>query len=134
MTIGGAVLGGFISIVVLLGIIGCIVYARDTDSIAVGIMGAVIGFILIAGTWLGLVWYFNNTAEGFRKLKTQKSNLTGGITREITVYSMDGKVLEQFRGKFDIEYADERILFDDENGDRHIIYFKSGTVIVNEVS
>ena len=134
MTIGGAVLGGLISIVLLIILVACIIYAKDNQSISVGLVGSVICLLLIGVTWFSLIWYFNNTAEGFRRLKTQKSNLTGGITREITVYSMDGKVLEQFTGKFDIEYADERILFDDEKGNRHIIYFKSGTVIVNEIS
>ena len=47
---------------------------------------------------------------------------------------MDGDVLAHYKGKFDVEYSDERILFDDENGQRHIIYFKSGTVVVDEVS
>lgn len=48
-------------------------------------------------------------------------------------YDMDGDELEYFRGRFDVDYEDERIMFDDENGNRHVIYFKSGTVIINEI-
>ena len=33
-----------------------------------------------------------------------------------------------------MEYDDDRILFDDENGLRHIIYYPTGTVIIDEVS
>ena len=49
------------------------------------------------------------------------------------MYDMDGDELEYFRGRFDVDYEDERIMFDDENGNRHVIYFKSGTVIINEI-
>ena len=46
---------------------------------------------------------------------------------------MDGDELERYRGRFDVDYSDGRVLFDDEEGNRHIIYFKSGTVIINEL-
>ena len=46
----------------------------------------------------------------------------------------EGDLIHEYTGKFDIEFNDnERILFDDENGNRHVIYFKTGTVIVDEV-
>lgn len=51
----------------------------------------------------------------------------------LLVYDMDDDVIEEFQGKFDVEYMDERIPFDDENGCRHIIYFNSGTVVINEI-
>ena len=94
----------------------------------------VVGLLMIAVVWG--VGYFNcnYTAAGQRALKTQKSELGNGINREVIVYDMEGDVLERFSGKFDIEYEDERILFDDENGNRHVIYFKTGTVIVNEIN
>ena len=66
-------------------------------------------------------------------MKTQDSNFNNGIEREVIVYDMDGDIIQTYTGKFDIEYEDERILFDDENGLRHVIYFKTGTVIVNEI-
>ena len=50
------------------------------------------------------------------------------------VYDMDGDIIKEYEGKFDIEYDDDRILFDDENNLRHIIYYPTGTVIIDEVS
>ena len=79
-------------------------------------------------------WYYQNTASGQRALKTQKSELNNGIERIIVVYDMNGQIIEKYEGKFDIEYKDERIMFDDTDGNRHIIYFKTGTVIVHEVN
>ena len=81
----------------------------------------------------GMVWYFSVTAAGRRAWKTQESNFTGGINREVKVYSADGKLIQEYKGKIDIEYDDDRILFDDEKGLRHIIYYPTGTVTVDEV-
>ena len=41
--------------------------------------------------------------------------------------------LEEYKGKFDVDYSSERIMFDDDNSKRHVIYFKSGTIIVDEI-
>lgn len=81
----------------------------------------------------GVVWYYTGTAVGRRAWKSQQSNFTNGLNREVKVYSMDGKLIKEYSGKFDIEYDDDRILFDDEKGNRHIIYYPTGTVIVDEV-
>lgn len=100
-------------------------------------VGAILSFIvtgaIIAAIWIGGNWYYTNTEAGKRALKTQDSNIHGGIEREIIVYDMEGDEIERFRGKFDVDYSEERIMFDDENGNRHVIYFKSGTIIVNEI-
>ena len=42
-------------------------------------------------------------------------------------------MIAKYEGRFDIEYDDDRILFDDEDGLRHIIYYPTGNVIVDEV-
>lgn len=68
-----------------------------------------------------------------RQKKTLDSEYNGGLNREITVYSSTGAEIWRFKGKFDIDYSDGRILFDDENDIRHTIYFENGTVIVNEL-
>lgn len=103
---------------------------RETKTTALSILIAVFLTIII---WVGTYVYINNTASGRRALKTQDSNFHNGIEREVTVYDMNGKVIEHFQGRFDVDYTNERIMFDDENGNRHIIYFKSGTVIINEI-
>ena len=70
---------------------------------------------------------------GKRAIKTQQSNLGGGIERKITVYDVQGDMIAEYEGKFDIEYDDDRILFDDEQGLRHIIYYPTGNVIIDEI-
>lgn len=133
MTVGGIVLCILGTIVVLI-IAGLIAYSLMDNDYKIGALGVVaVGMALIAGIWVFGNWWYTSTEEGKRALKTQDSNFNGGITREVMVYDMDGDLLAEYRGKFDIEYSDERIMFDDENGQRHIIYFKSGTVVVNEL-
>ena len=130
MTVSGIIVGIVITAVLLL--MGLFILSDDMEIRGKIILVTII-IAIIAGTWFGLVWYFNNTASGARALKTQQSNFDNGINRVITVYDIEGDVIQQYEGKFDIDYSDERILFDDEQGNRHIIYFKTGTVIVTEV-
>lgn len=106
---------------------------HDVGETGHGILALIIALIIIGGIWGGTYWYYSNTESGKRALKTQDSNFNNGIEREVIVYDMDGDELEYFRGRFDVDYEDERIMFDDENGNRHVIYFKSGTVIINEI-
>lgn len=130
MTVSGIIVGILITILALL--LGSFILGEMDNPVKI-IGVTIIIMAVIAGTWFGLVWYFNNTASGARALKTQQSNFDNGINRVITVYDIEGDVIQQYEGKFDIDYSDERILFDDEQGNRHIIYFKTGTVIVTEV-
>lgn len=129
MTLGAWII--FIIVAVaLIGIFGVFGYdANDGSGAIIGVLIAVI----ISGIILGvMLWYYNETAAGARALKTQESNFNNGIERTITVYDMEGDIIQRFEGRFDIEYDDDRILFDDENGKRHIIYYPTGTVIVDE--
>ena len=97
------------------------------------VITVVVIVLLIVGLFIGFIIYsLFYTESGKRALKSTKSNWLGGINRTVSVYSQDGKLIKEYHGKFDVEYSDERILFDDENGLRHIIYFKSGQVIVDE--
>ena len=97
-----------------------------------------ITIILSIIVWIGFGWYYNNTAAGERALKSQRSELGDGITRELTVYDMEGDVIETYKGKFDIDFSSsqsgQRIVFDDEQGIRHVIYPGGGIAIINEVS
>lgn len=97
------------------------------------ILGAIIGLLISALLWGGCFFFYNHTEKGKRAMKSQDANLNGGITRQVLVYDMDGDLIAEYTGKFDVDYSNERIMFDDENGQRHIIYFKSGTVIVDEI-
>ena len=55
--------------------------------------------------------------------------------RSVKVYDAIGNLLQEYEGKFDVDFNgdEQRILFDDEKGQRHVIYFKTGTIIVEEV-
>ena len=61
------------------------------------------------------------------------SETSGGIERVVTVYDINGQVIQTYEGKFDIETNEQNyILFEDENGERHTIYYTTGTIIVDE--
>lgn len=91
------------------------------------IIGALIVLVVIGGL---VVWYFN-TATGQRMVKSIQSNNSGGIDRIVKVYSDDGKLIEEYEGKIDIQDTEygNKILFD-LNGKRVVIY--NGTVVTEE--
>ncbi len=128
MTIGGWVLFGFLSLIVVIVVAaGFASVARRYEKYWI-IGGAVVIYLLLAG----MLWYFNNTADGARRLKSQESNFNGGIERTVRVYDVKGDLIQQYDGKFDVDYDDNRIIFDDENDKRHVIYYPTGTVIIDE--
>lgn len=105
-------------------------WKENYKPLVIGIMTAmIISFIILCA----MLWYYGSTASGARALKTQESNFNHGIMRRITVYDVRGDVLQTYEGKFDLEYDDDRILFDDDKGLRHVIYYPTGTVIIDEI-
>ena len=105
------------------------VFGEALDHIGFGcVVGAFICIIII----IVMIWYFNSTATGRRAFKSQESNFSNGIERIVKVYDVNGKLITEYDGKFDITYDNDRILFDDENGKRHIIYYPTGTVTIDE--
>lgn len=137
MALGGVLIGIVLSIIGVIICAACIYKIKENEGVVIGIIGLILSIICLIGVWVGLVWYYNSTAAGQRAIKTQKSEFGDGIPREITVYDMQGDVLEHYEGKFDIDFnsdqSGERIVFDDEEGLRHVIYPGGGIVIVNEV-
>ena len=131
MTIGGIIVNVVLTIFVLgLGIVLAVYCSNKVGTIS----SILVAILLCAAIWGASAWYYGNTEEGKRAIKTQESNLGGGITREVKVYDVEGDIIATYKGKFDIEYDNDRILFDDENGNRHIIYYPTGNVIVDEVT
>lgn len=124
---------------------GWIVFALIAAGImvsAIAITGAfdlniVSGFlvgIILSGIVLGIMlFYFNHTASGKRAFKSQESDFNYGIERSVEVYDATGNLLKTYSGKFDVDYDDNRIIFDDENNKRHVIYYPTGTVIIDEI-
>ena len=97
------------------------------------VIGLLISALACAIILVGFHWYYIKTESGARAIKTEQINLNGGIRRTVKVYSATGNLIKEYEGTFDIEYDDDRILFDDENGLRHIIYYPTGTVIIDEM-
>ena len=130
MTIGAYIIFGILTIgILIIGGIGLL----ESYSTAGKIASIIIPIVIIIALWGVGFWYYNNTESGKRAIKTQESDFNGGIKRKVTVYDVEGDVIVEYQGKFDVEYDDDRILFDDEEGLRHIIYYPTGNVIVDEV-
>ena len=127
MTIGTL----FTIILIALGIAGTGMYVGKNLDRRGRILTCLICAMLVAAT-VAIGFFYSNTAIGRRALKSQKSNFNNGIERTVRVYDVEGDIIQQYEGKFDIEYDSDRILFDDEHGKRHIIYYTTGTVIIDE--
>lgn len=105
-----------------------------SDRFAFGVIAFFVSFALIAGSLCAFkAWKFENTQTGAREYHTLESNYDGGIEREIIVYNIQGEIIECYQGKFDLTYDDNRIMFDDENGKRHMIFYTTSNVIINEL-
>ena len=113
---------------IVLGV--ALLFGKTCDHIGFG--DIIDAFFCIVIIMLIMIWYFNSTASGRRAFKTQEGNFNNGIERIVKVYDVNGQLITQYDGKFDITYDDDRILFDDENGKRHIVYYPTGTVVIDE--
>ena len=129
MTVGGWFFFIFLTICILCLCFGIAVVNGEQQGYFIA---GLISVVLIAAIGIGMHWYYNNTADGKRAFKSQESNFGDGIERTVKVYDVDGELITEYDGKFDITYDDDRILFDDENGKRHIIYYPTGTVVIDE--
>ena len=131
ITIGSWVLIVIGIIFVIAGIIAFVWLFKDQQrgtAVIALIVCLVIGALLVFGPLV-----YSNTEAGERAYKDQESNFGGGISRTVTVYDVNGNVIKTYSGEFDIETDQQSyILFDDENGKRHIIYYTTGTITVDD--
>lgn len=132
MTVSGWVIFGIVTFLIFLLIVGftCLVCECALKPMAISI---VFSIVICVALLAGMLFYFNGTAGGKRAFKTQESNFNNGIKRKVEVYDAVGNLIKTYEGKFDIDYDDDRIIFDDENSKRHVIYYPTGTIIVDEV-
>lgn len=106
---------GWIFIVDVVALVVSIIFGEACDHIGFGcIIG---GFICVIIT-LVMIWYFNNTANG--------------IERIVKVYDVNGQLIAQYDGKFDVTCDGDRILFSDKNGKKHIVHYPTGAVVIDE--
>lgn len=126
---------GWVVCVLLIMFVCCagIFIATNNDVSKRGVAVTVIVCLLLSCIILGGFWfYYNGTARGLRAKKSQESNLNFGINRRIEVYDVTGGLIKSYEGKFDVDYDDNRIIFD-EDGKRHIIYYPNGIIFIDEV-
>lgn len=133
LTIGNIILLIAIAIMGIAVVIGCFVTEHKIGGTVAIFMTIIIFFALM----FGLSWWHKNTAEGARAMKDYESNMNNGLMREITITSEDGREIFHYEGKCDIETKHEGngnyILFESEEGLRHIIYYGiTDTVIIIE--
>ena len=133
-------IGCWIVVVVVAIISAIVVWAvcadyRYAGEIGKKIFAVILALVVVAGTFGGCYWYCNYTAAGARALKDQQSNLGNGLMREIIVTAEDGREIFYYKGKCDIETNNsDYILFEDEDGYRHIIYKGAlDTILVTEL-
>ena len=138
MTLGGYITFGILALCIIGGAVGIALYNADycqdkKKKATIWIACLLIGVILTAGLFGGMWAWYHKTESGKRHLKSWESNISEGIERRVRVYDVDGELLETYEGRFDIDYNDNRIIFDDQDGRRHIIFYPTGTVIVDEL-
>lgn len=132
MTIASIVL---VVVIALLGLLvaGLLIYGAVEEKSKGLAAGAALVFVLTAAICIWLSWYQLNSESGKRAYKDQQSELNGGIERVVQVYDAKGEMIREYSGRFDVETdKDSYILFDDEEGKRHIVYFTTGTIIIDE--
>lgn len=130
MTICGIILLIFITVVALACAIAMSNGCKTTSGKAICYIIAVAAIVI---TFAIQMWYYHSTESGKRAMKSQESNLNAGIERSVSVYDVDGDLIKKYEGRFDVDYDSDRIIFDDEHGKRHIIYYPTGTVIIDEI-
>ena len=137
MTIGLWIVAGVIGVIGLIVTIGVgfCAWENGDNWILRSLVSLLVTVMVFGGTVWGGTWYCNCTAEGARAMKDQESNLNNGLHREIIITAEDGREIFYYEGKCDIETDHSSyILFEDEDGYRHIIYKGvQDTIIVNEI-
>ena len=118
MTISGWVLFGFI---VAMAFAIAFVISLDFGKSGKAISSIIAGFISLIALG-GMLWYFNCTADGQRQIVDQRSNLSNGLDRIVTVYTADGDVIAQYEGQIDIEANDGGYIKFDFEGKRYMYY------------
>lgn len=125
MTIGGIVVCVLVIAVIILTVVFACMICETTAAKAVWIS---IGVVLCLVTVPGFLFYYNATESGKRAVKTEKSNLGGGINRTVTVYDYNGNQINSWTGTFDVTNSEYETYFDID-GKRVVIH---GGIVINE--
>lgn len=120
MTIGGWII--FIILAAVIGFIGFFLCLDLLKSIPQKVICIIVTVVLVVALFCGIRWYFQNTASGQRALTTQKSELSNGLERTITVYTADGKVIAEYSGRIDLQSNSGGYVLFDYEGKRYTYY------------
>ena len=120
MTISGWILFGLLAAVVC--VFGYYMYSASYKSKSGRILVLILTIVIIFAMFFGFRWYYTNTAAGQRAMIDQKSNITNGLERTVTVYTANGDIIAQYTGKIDIESNDGGYVLFDYNGKRYMYY------------
>lgn len=125
-----------IVMLVLFGGVGAGFTYGSTYKAKPTIIAALVGILVAILIFVGMGIYNTHTESGKRAVKTWESEKSGGLNRIVHVYDMEGDEIATYKGKFDVEEnADAGIVkvkFD-LNGERHIIYGSTGTIVIDEI-
>ena len=130
--IGYITLAIFLCAIITLIFLWWLVCAMSDGNRISAALAAVIGTVILTAAIAVFNWYPHNTESGKRMIKSWESETSGGIERTIAVYDITGKLLKTYEGTFDVQYESDRLVFDDEDGKRHIIYYAVSTVFIDE--
>lgn len=118
MTIAGLIL---LCVIVAMAFAFAFIISLDFSKSGKAISFIIAGFISLIALG-GMLWYFNCTADGQRQIVDQRSNLSNGLDRIVTVYTADGDVIAQYEGQIDIEANDGGYIKFDFEGKRYMYY------------
>lgn len=134
MTMGTLISIIFGIITIIIGIIFTIALANDGEL--AGAISCIVITLVVAGLLIGGAIFYLNTESGKRAIKDMDSELNGGIQSIVSVYDVNGELIKTYDGKFDVEVGNADgnpyIVFDDQNNKRHIVYYTTGTIFIDE--
>lgn len=81
----------------------------------------IVGIVLTLALVLGAVG-MTGCASLDRMATDIKSEVSNGLNRTITVYTANGEVIAQYKGKIDIQESEGGYVKFDHNGKRYIYY------------
>ena len=108
-------------IISLIALVAGVAVCCTVEETSAKILSIFVAIIIVLATYGGCKFYMS-TASGQRALLDQKSELNNGIERIITVYTANGEVIAQYKGKIDIEANQGGYIKFDYKGKRYIYY------------
>lgn len=111
----------FVLLVLIPIAIGCVIYSCCEERWQ-QIATVLVAILAVFGIYKGLMWYYTETESGQRAVIDQQSDFGGGLERTVTIYTADGEVIAQYKGKIDIEGNDGGYVLFDFEGKRYTYY------------